>query len=251
MTQQDFQRPNLLRKSIFLATFIVAVYAVSTDVLAQNASVNSLKIAPEGARVDNPQEQLLAERQRIAGLRAEAIAVYAAQRKDCYQRFSVNGCLTEARDGHNAQIADLKRQEISLDDSERKRKGAEKIQRIQDKTSPELLKQQAQRRSQSLENEALRQQRAQSKAVTSDTPSANAQPTTKLEKPKKTVQNGQSKLAAAQKKAEARASKTAQAALNKAHYEQRLTEAAAHEARLKKKLTEKTKPASAGLTVPP
>ena len=251
MTQQDFQCSSLLRRLIFFATFIIAAYAISTGVLAQNSSVNASKIAPTSSSTEKIQEQLVAERQRIAGLRAAAVDAYVSQRKDCYQRFSVNSCLTAARDGHNAQIADIKRQEISLNDSERRRKGAEQIQRIQDKSAPELVEQQAQRRSQSQHNEALRQQRAQSKSLNSNAPSATVLPVTKLEKPKKTVLNEQAKAVAAQEKAQARANKAAQAALNKARYEQRLAEAAAHQAQLKKRLSEKTKPASAGLPSPP
>ena len=251
MMQQGFQSASFVQKFVFFATFMIAACAISTDVLAQNAPVNTSEIASSNLSVEKLQEQLLAERQRIAGLRAEAVAGYASQRKDCYQRFSVNSCLTEARDAHNAQITDLKRQEISLDDSERKRKGIEKIQRIEDKASPQLLEQQAQRRSQALENDALRQQRAQSKALASNVPSTNVPPAAKQEKPKKPVQNGQAKAVAAQNKAQARANKAAQAALNKVRYEQRLTEAAAHQAQLKKRLSEKTKPASAGLPPPP
>jgi hypothetical protein len=49
------------------------------------------------------------------------------QEAACYGRFAVNACLEEVLSGRRARLADLKRQEASLHDAERLKKGAERL----------------------------------------------------------------------------------------------------------------------------
>jgi colicin import membrane protein len=76
-------------------------------------------------------EDPAAARERISRGRGEVEAAYKAQEKACYQTFAVNDCLKAARSRRREAMADLKRQETSLNDAERKRKGAERQRAIE------------------------------------------------------------------------------------------------------------------------
>ncbi|HEY8360299.1 MAG TPA: hypothetical protein VIL30_22825 [Ramlibacter sp.] len=72
-------------------------------------------------------QDLDAERRRIRDERAQANATFQAEQKACYGRFAVNDCLQAARLQRNAAVADLRRQEVVLNDTERKRRAAERL----------------------------------------------------------------------------------------------------------------------------
>ena len=199
--------------------------------------------------------QLATERKRILDLSNKTEADYLAQRTECYQRFSVNACLAKARDERNGLQADLKRQEVSVNDAERKRKGAEKLLRTEEKTSPELLQPQAERRGQSLQDDASRQQSAQDKTAkrndtkeakdnnqTEPKPAPSASPAKSNDYAKK--QQREKELAQAQSEKKARAVEFS------ARYDQRQQEAAQRKADVLKKQQEKTKRPAAPLPLP-
>lgn len=71
------------------------------------------------------------ERARIAAERRAVDERYAAEQAECRQRFAVTGCLDEARAHRRAAQADLKRQELVLDDAERKRRASERLQAVE------------------------------------------------------------------------------------------------------------------------
>lgn len=89
----------------------------SVSVTAQIAD-GGLQVAAEHARID-------AERQRIEKRFAEEEAA-------CFQKFAVNDCRDASRARRRVDMADLRRQEIALNDAERKRKGAEQLQRMEE-----------------------------------------------------------------------------------------------------------------------
>jgi hypothetical protein len=74
-----------------------------------------------------------AESQRIEAERIRQNAAFDAQDAACYQRFSVNACLAKVAAKRRAVLADLKRQEASLHDSERLQKGGEQLRRTEQK----------------------------------------------------------------------------------------------------------------------
>lgn len=88
----------------------------SASVLAQIAD-GGLEVAAEHARIT-------AERQQIEKR-------FAAEETACFQKFAVNDCRDASRARRRVEMADLRRQEISLNDAERKRKGAEQLQRME------------------------------------------------------------------------------------------------------------------------
>jgi len=80
-----------------------------------------------------------AERERIdIELRQHEIAFAQAERQ-CYQRFAVTDCLRAARMTRRLALDDLRRQEVVLNDLERKERAAQALQRIQERISNQDL----------------------------------------------------------------------------------------------------------------
>ena len=75
------------------------------------------------------------EHQRIRQARAEAMSQFAARDVVCYQKFAVNGCLADVRTERRGLLADLRRQEISLNDAQRKRRAADQLLRADEKAA--------------------------------------------------------------------------------------------------------------------
>jgi hypothetical protein len=85
------------------------------------------------AKPDEPAMQ--AERADIATQRAKAETDYAAERRACYQKFAVNGCLRDASARHRQILAELRRREIALDDAERRQQAGERQAELQQKAA--------------------------------------------------------------------------------------------------------------------
>lgn len=79
-------------------------------------------------------EQLAAERARIASERTAIATRFAAEERACHQRFAVNDCLNRNLAWKRAALADLRRQEIALNDSERHRRAAERLDSLEEKS---------------------------------------------------------------------------------------------------------------------
>lgn len=75
------------------------------------------------------------ERSRIERERAAEMLRQQQVESACYQRFAVNDCLLESRVRHREVLGDLKRQEITLNDRERRLRSSEQLRRIEDKVS--------------------------------------------------------------------------------------------------------------------
>ena len=73
------------------------------------------------------------EREHIRQTRASEQARFATQEAQCYKRFAVNDCLLEVRARKREVLGDLRRQEISLNDALRKRRGAQQLMRSDEK----------------------------------------------------------------------------------------------------------------------
>jgi len=82
-------------------------------------------------------EDPAAARSRISTERAQVEAGFRVQEKACYGKFAVNDCLKDARARRREAMADLKRQETSLNDADRKRKGAERQRAIEERATAE------------------------------------------------------------------------------------------------------------------
>src|SRR6218665_2371663 len=72
---------------------------------------------PAGKHAQDP--QVAAERARIAAERARINARFAQEEEASPRRCAVNACLSGNRAGQRAELAELRRQEVVLNDDER------------------------------------------------------------------------------------------------------------------------------------
>ena len=86
------------------------------------------ELAPSPAALDAD-----AERQRIGQERAAQEAIFLQAEGVCYSRFAVSDCLREARKIRRLALDDLRRQELVLNDMERKTRALAALKRIEAK----------------------------------------------------------------------------------------------------------------------
>lgn len=102
------------------------------------------------------------ERNRIAIERSRAQEGFAVEDTACYKKFWVNNCLDEVRARRFDVLADLRRQEVALNDQERKAKGADQLQKIEEKATLDKQQTDADARAEALKKgQAKAEQEAQ------------------------------------------------------------------------------------------
>lgn len=99
-----------------------------------------------------------AERARIKSERVNLSESLAQQRQACYQKLAVTPCLNEARDQHNEKMRDLKRQEVALNDAQRKRAAADRVKALDERNSPEAQLKRSQDRGKAMQAAARREE---------------------------------------------------------------------------------------------
>lgn len=109
-----------------------------------------LALLPLGAQAQQVDPSLpsgaSAERARIEADRAKAQALFEKDEANCYQRFAVNDCLREVRVRRRATLEELRRQEIVLNDADRKKRAAEQARRAGGKSSAPAAQEDADKR---------------------------------------------------------------------------------------------------------
>lgn len=93
-----------------------------------------------------------AESLRISTERSRLEAAFAVENTACYKRFLVNNCLDEVKARRRDALADLRRQEIVLNDEARKSKAGEQLRKIEAKSAPEKVQQEAEKRAQAVKD---------------------------------------------------------------------------------------------------
>ena len=104
-----------------------------------------------------------AERARIGADRNTLEIDFGKESATCHKTFFVNGCLDEVSARRRDALADLRRQEVFLNEQERKLKGAEKVQKTGEKLGSERLFEENEKRAAALKNLQSRVQRDQEK----------------------------------------------------------------------------------------
>ncbi|MFI5445616.1 hypothetical protein [Polaromonas sp. UC242_47] len=181
------------------------------------------------------------ERERINAERMELEARFNAEEAACYKKFAVNRCLNAIKPLRREAMAQLRLQEVALNDQKRKQKAAEQIQKIEEKSSPEVLQQAAERRTKALQDAQARTERSQTKADE------------RLDLQKNEALNAASaadKAKGSQERAQARADKRAAAAEEREKYNEKQQEVAEKKAANEKKRREQTKPPAPSLPTP-
>lgn len=188
------------------------------------------------------EQQVRAERARIAAERESVEKRFAGEQAQCYQRFAVNDCLQESRVRRRDALSDLQRQETSLNDAERKKKGAEQTRKVEEKLSTEKLQRADEQHRKAEEAQARRQRDAQENAQRREQLKEDA-PAKRARQQRETVRHSQ--------EAATRAQQAAQGPANASRYEEKLKDAADYKAKRDEKRAKKTKPAAQALPQPP
>lgn len=174
------------------------------------------------------------QRARIAAERGRAEAVFREQEKACYAKFAVNDCLAAAKAQRRQVLADLRRQEVSLNDAQRKRRAAEHLRDLEQRSTPQIQQQQAQ---DSARSQADRQQREASAArKQADRAADAASASAKAARRQEQVERRRAEQDAA------RSERAEQAAGNVRKQQERLAEAEKRKASREKRLAERKKP---------
>lgn len=197
--------------------------------------------APEPEAAPGSAQHLQEERTRIAAQRKDVEARYAGEQAACYKRFAVHDCLQESRVRRREELADLRRQEISLNDAERKKKGAEQVRKVEEKTSTETLEQAAAQRDKAKEAQARGQIDATENEARRQQLKEKA-PASKARQQREADRHAQD--------AAAREKKALESGANVQRHEEKLKDAAEHKAQAKQKSSKKTKPAARPLPEP-
>ncbi len=187
-------------------------------------------------------EDPAAARARISAERGQVEAAFRLEEKACYGKFAVNDCLKAARAQRREALADLKRQETSLNDADRKRKGAERQRALEEKAAEKK----EQKPGQPAQGEARQHPQPQPRSAQKEAERAQAQATNaaSAQERKRQVQ-----LKAEEKKAE-QARRTEEAAQNAKRHQELEAQAAEHRASVNKRLAERTKPPAQPLPPP-
>ena len=153
-----------------MKSFVVAflLFSLGGFATSQNGPVSA-----KTADIDAQRTAIVAKRSRLeAGFLSEDAA--------CYKKFAVNSCLENVNTRRRAVMADLRRQEIMLNDEQRKSKAEQQIRKSQQKSSPESMQQNSGRRAEAIEAFRDRQRRDQENAqrrntaVVKEAPARNA-----------------------------------------------------------------------------
>ena len=181
------------------------------------------------------------ERTRIGAERARLTSGFAVEDAACYRKFMVNNCLDKVRLRREEVLADLRRQEISLNAQERKARGADQIRKTEEKASPEMQQEAAEKRTAAMNDFAARMARDKQKIADRAT----------LESNEKTSSEASSNRAKAnQGKAVERSSKQAGSAAEVRKFNERVEKAKERQARYDRDQAAQDKPAVKSLPTP-
>lgn len=188
-----------------------------------------------------------AGRERIRAERAAVDARFEAEEKACYGKFGVNDCLAAARKLRNQAVAGLRRQELELNDAERKRRAAERLGDFEARQAQENAPEAAARRQRAEADRKEREARAAGKAAQRAGRVASPETPPQPEAPRPVTPTGTPRAAEA---FEAPAIDAAAAARNRDAFEARRQAAAAHKAEVLERNARRGKPAAPPLPPP-
>ena len=220
-----------------IAMLLIAAYAVSTKVIAQN-DIQSAENASSEASTQ-------ALRERIALERAQVQQRFSQQEAVCYQKFAVNSCREDSRIERNEALGELRRQEITLNQAERRRKGALQHQLTEDK-SQRASEREAALPDQTAASEPAPAAKQRAPATARKAKAPGAAPTAKAPSASQDQKQAQRSREAAAREAKALA-----AAQNQARYDAKLGKVQADKEAAAQRAAQRSKPAASSLPTPP
>lgn len=188
-----------------------------------------------------PADGFGAERRRIEVTRSGLQAGFQAEDALCHQKFAVNSCLAEVDGRRRQAMADLRRQDIALNERERKLKGAQQLRKIEEKAiAPAAPGDAAAQGASDIDRPKQGRQidKQTKRAETQSKEAANAAV-------------AESKAARNRQKAAQRKARSSQEAQATEEFNQRQREAEARRADNQRARLERVKPAAKPLPIPP
>ena len=223
-------------KNTFAAVLLAILALLGSDVHAQTAGAGLP--SSEGAS----QLSSEAERARISAERGQFEAELANAEAACYKVFFVNDCLEKVKNRRYEVMGSLKRQEIVLNAQDRKAKGAEQIRKTEEKSSPEKVQQDVEKRSTAVIELQSRLERDKQK--TADRAAVQASEQANREAATQRLRKNQEKAAA-------RSTKQIDATKAVKESNERQQQAQERQARYERDKLERSKPLSKPLPTPP
>lgn len=190
------------------------------------------------------------ERERIRAQRAAAETRFADAKRACNARFAVNDCVDRASRAHNAELADLRRQERALNDAERRQRAAERLRAQEERRAAEADQAAAERRARAVAKQQEREAQAAEKLRRQAEEQARRAQNPRVPKEPSGPPQPQGSARAPQGP-KGPAITAEEAARNRAAHEARVREAQQHKAEVQQRMATRSKPAASGLPVPP
>jgi colicin import membrane protein len=191
-----------------------------------------------------------AERARIAAERTQVEARFREQDRACRARFAVTDCIDEAKRERVQALTDLRRQQLVLNDTERKRRAAEHQKDLYERLAPQKQQKDADRRARAAEEQQQREQQAAGRADkrAAEQAERSAKPRVQKELPGRITPQGDARPPRA---AQSTQPDPAQREANRLKYEERQRQAEAHRDKALKRAAGRKKGAGDDLPVPP
>lgn len=197
--------------------------------------------AAQSSHMESGTRNIDAERAKISAERVRLDAGFLAEEHACPERFAVNSCLRKVNARRREAMAELRRQEVALNDEERRIRGEQEMRRIEEKSSPENLQQAADQRARAAENYQLRLAREREKQQARASASFS-------EKAAREV--SAQRLTDSQKKAQAKADRQSAAAEEVRKFDERQKQAQERRAQHEKDQLARPQPPARSLPLP-
>lgn len=193
------------------------------------------------APADTASQTRDAERARINADRARLEAGFLAEDAECYKKFAVNSCLGKVNERRREAMGDLRRQELLLNDEERRIRGAEQVRKTEEKSSPEKLQEAADQRAKAAADYQSRLEREKKKIEERAAAKSNEQ---------SSAEASAARLKGNQEKSQARDDKQASTAEEAKKFSDKQKEAGERRAQHEKERLKQTKPPAKSLPLP-
>lgn len=201
-------------KRHFFFLLLVAIASVHFSTYAEEVSPNSE----------------ISERSKLAQARGKIESEFGLKEANCYKSFAVDACLRQANIDKRTALADIKRQELAMNDLQRQQKKADLEQKAAKPTATN---------------------RPVAKTDANDLSAAIVQnEAKKAADAKKRVQDTHQKMSASQIKAAERLKKSKQTGTESAKYQNKLREAEEHKTEMEQKKAQAPKPKAVPLPIP-
>ena len=218
-----------MRRFVALAVALAVTLSCNALTLAQTASEKAGNSTPASL------EEAKQKRQEIEATRQREAARFDTADAECQKRFAVNDCLRSSQTSRRAVMADLRRQEATLNELERAQRGADQIEASRKKA----LERAQQDKDMAAAQAANREAQAQKQSEQAKKQEAN-----------RNVPLNHSGSSSQVPKAPSGPAPIEQAT-NRADYQRRQAEAQQHRIDLQKRQAEKAGKPPSGLPVPP